>query len=283
MRAILLGPVCLSLLMASGCQMDTAAPAPVSDAMRVVSLDYCADQFVLKFVDRDNILAVSPDAAKYFSYMREAARGLPTVRPTAEEVLLLQPTVVVRSYGGGPYARRFFSAAGVEVVQLGFPASLDEVKHSIRTVAAQLDAPIKGQQLVNDMERRLRAVQAAEHPPVGLYVTPGGVTTGPGSLVHELLRSAGIDNYETRRGWRPLPLENLVYAEPDLIAAASFGQEHTHVDAWTLARHPRIRHLMATVPRVELAGAWTSCGGWFLLDAIEALAGASAGTMSPSP
>ena len=38
-------------------------------AQRVISLDYCADQYVLKFVDPENIVALSPDAEEPFSYL----------------------------------------------------------------------------------------------------------------------------------------------------------------------------------------------------------------------
>ena len=61
----------------------------------------------LKFVDRENILALSPDSMADWSYLRHYAAGLAQVRPTAENVLLLQPTLVVRSYGGGPHITRY--------------------------------------------------------------------------------------------------------------------------------------------------------------------------------
>ena len=87
---------------------------------RVVSLDYCADQFVLKMLPRTRILAVSPDAGKHFSYMRASAGGIRTVRPVAEDVLTIEPDLIVRSYGGGTYAAMFFERAGIPVLQIPF-------------------------------------------------------------------------------------------------------------------------------------------------------------------
>jgi len=85
--------------------------------MRIVSLDYCADQYVLKLADPESVLAISPDAVKDFSYLQDAAKSVPTVRPIAEDVLSLKPDLVVRSYGGGPNATSFFAQAGVPVLQ----------------------------------------------------------------------------------------------------------------------------------------------------------------------
>ena len=95
-RTILAALACL-LLSACSQVAERGADAP----RRIVSLDYCADQYVLKFADREDILALSPDAGKRFSYMRAAAEGIPTVRPRTADVLALQPDLVVRTYGGG--------------------------------------------------------------------------------------------------------------------------------------------------------------------------------------
>ncbi len=239
---------------------------------RVVSLDYCADQFVLRFVPREQIAAVSPDARKYFSYMRNTHTDIPAVRSTSEDVLALSPTTVVRSYGGGPGATAFFKRAGVDVVQLAYPSTLIEVRENIRRVASDLGNPEEGERVVQEFDRRLNALRETSEALTTLYTTPGGVTTGPGSLVHEMMLAAGLTNFEQSQGWRDLPLERLVYEQPERLANAAFGDKSTHVDPWTLARHPRARSLVRDTPGVELEGAWTSCGGWFLVDAVEALA-----------
>ena len=113
----------LSLAVIS-CARNANEPPQNAPGLGVVSLDYCADQFVLKFVDRENILALSPDATASFSYMKEAAIGLPTIRPRAEDVLLLKPEIVVRSYGGGPLASAFFERTGIKIVQIGYAGDL---------------------------------------------------------------------------------------------------------------------------------------------------------------
>lgn len=247
-----------------------AAAPPV--AQRIVSLDFCADQFVLKLADRDRILALSPDAAKSFSYLREAAAGLATVRPRAEDVLVLDPDLVVRSYGGGPNAAAFFEAAGVPVLQVGWAPDLEAVMAVVEEMAAGLGVPRRGAAVVAQMRARLAAVRPPADARRVLYVTPGGYTTGPGSLVHETLVAAGLENFEQQPGWRPLPLERLAYEQPETIAAAFFERFVTYPDAWSAARHPVARAQMQNGTVVPLAGAWTACGGWFVVDAVEALA-----------
>ncbi len=69
-------------LMGVACGAAAAGAAPLP---RVVSLDYCADQYVLALADREQILAVSPAAGAEYSYMAERAQGVPRARPTPED------------------------------------------------------------------------------------------------------------------------------------------------------------------------------------------------------
>ena len=251
-----------------------ANPAAGEDAKpsRIVSLDYCADQFVLRLADRDRILAVSPDAGKSFSYMRAAAHGLPRVRPRAEDVLLLGPDLVVRSYGGGPNIAAFLSRVGVGMAQVGAAESLDGVKRVLREMALALGEPERGEAIVAEMEVREAALRRRAGTETMLYLTPSGITTGPGTLQHEMMRTAGFRNFQRQPGWRTLPLERLAYERPDRVAAAFFSGQTTQLEAWSAMRHPLARKQMRELPVTSLPGAWTACGGWFLLDAIEALA-----------
>ena len=267
-RTILAALACL-LLSACSQVAERGADAP----RRIVSLDYCADQYVLKFADREDILALSPDAGKRFSYMRAAAEGIPTVRPRTADVLALQPDLVVRTYGGGHDIADFMKEPGVPVVQIGFPQSIAEVRDEVLRVGTELGKPDEAEKLVGDMDRRLKALAERSGPQREvLYMTPAGVTAGEGTLVHELFVAAGLENFQDRPGWNPLPLERLAYERPDLIAAAFFESKTNHVDNWSAARHPVARAQLRELPVVPLEGAWTSCGGWFLIDAVEALA-----------
>lgn len=249
--------------------VERGADAP----RRIVSLDYCADQYVLKFANREDILALSPDAEKRFSYMRAAAAGIPTVRPRTADVLALQPDLVVRTYGGGHDIANFMEKPGVPIVQIGFPQSIADVRAEVLRVGTELGKANEAAELVADMDRRLAALaNRSVSPRKVLYMTPAGLTAGEGTLVHELFVAAGLQNFQDRPGWNPLPLERLAYERPDLIAAAFFESATNHVDNWSAARHPVARAQLRELPVVALEGAWTSCGGWFLLDAVEALA-----------
>lgn len=257
--------------LAAALALLSSAAASANSPQRVVSLDYCADQFVLKLLPRDRILAVSPDADRDFSYMRDAALGLPQVRPVAEDILTIQPDLVIRSYGGGPRSVSFFERAGIPVLQVPFANNLEDIRTIILMLSEGLGVAERGEAVVAEMDRRLAAVRDSATPRSALYMTPTGVTSGSGTLIHEMLTAANLDNFQERAGWHSLPLERLAYEQPDMIAAAFFEVSTDHPNLWSAMRHPVAQRQISELPTVMLQGAWTSCGGWFLVDAIEAL------------
>ena len=119
---------------------------------------------------------------------------------------------------------------------------------------------------------RLAAISKRTDRKSALYVTPGGVTSGPGSMVHEMMKAAGLDNFEEQPGWRDIPLEKLAYEKPDVIAAAVFHRFENQPGSWSPMNHPMARQQLERQNVVQLEGAWTACSGWFIMDAIEALA-----------
>jgi iron complex transport system substrate-binding protein len=261
------------VMFAAACSRQTSQDAS-DGGVKIVSLDFCADQFVLKLADRENILALSPDAEAVFSYMREDARGVAKVRPRAEDILLLAPDIVVRTYGGGPNATAFFERAGIKVVQIAYAGDLDTVKQGILDAAEELGAAERGAALVTQMDMRLAALAPLNTGATILYMTSKGAVAGRGTLVGELLERAGYENFQAAPGWSSLPLERLAYESPDVIAAGFFDTSDMVSDMWTPSRHPVARRQLSGRPVIDLPSAWTACSGWFLLDALEALAAA---------
>ncbi|MEM9387044.1 MAG: ABC transporter substrate-binding protein [Pseudomonadota bacterium] len=268
----------------SAAVVDGSEPAPVAETgegteragapRRIISLDYCADQYVVGLVERDRILRVSPDATEQYSWVRDEARGLPSVHPRAEDVLILQPDLVVRFYGGGPNARTFLERAGVRVLQVPYVSTIADARRNLLELSAALGVAQRGQRLASLMDRRLAAIEPPPLPVEALYMTPSGVSAGSGTLINEMMQTAGLRNFQREPGWHPLPLERLAYERPGLLALAFFDTKTNHADAWSPSAHPVARRQLRELPSVSLDSAWVSCGGWFLVEAVEALAAA---------
>lgn len=245
---------------------------------RVVSLDYCADQYVIALVEPERIAGVSPAAGSKFSYLADRSKGLPRLRPTGEQVLLADPDIVVRQWGGGYNAAAYLDRFAIPVAQVGFGNDIDAIRTNLGTLGAALGATDKAEQLIEDMDTRLARIRARHVPesdrPRALYLTPGGATSGAGTFIHEMLVSAGVTNMGAeggKEGWQHISLEAIVLDPPDLIVGAFFDLEAHRVNYWSIARHSFVKDMMEKIPTVLIPGSQASCSAWFFVDAVEAI------------
>lgn len=256
------------LAVLAGCQSRAPLPAPHGAA----SIDFCADQMVLGLLPRHRIRAVSFEADSDTSFAAPRAAGLVRLRPQLEDIARLRPAVVVRSYGGDARLDRQLAAMGIKVVQLGFPASLAEARADMLRVGRELGAEREARARATGFERELAAARRTPAKGTALYVTPGDVTTGPGSLVAEVIEAAGYTPYRTAPGWGSLPVEDMVRRPPDAVFRAFFDSPRYQQDHWTSSRHPVVARATQGAREAEVPGAWLACGNWLMGHAVTELA-----------
>lgn len=235
----------------------------------IVSLDYCADQFVLALADREQILALSKDAERQFSYLRDKAAGIPKVRAAAEDVVALNPDIVVRSWGGDARALALYQRFGIRTVQIGYAEDVEGTGDLLREVASAIGQTVRAEAILSAAPK-----PAAPSGRKAVYVTPGGVSAGKDTMIESIMTHAGLENANTGTGWTSLPLESLVMEPPGLMLAAFFGFDDDATDRWSVSRHPVMQRLMAQAQVIDMDEARVSCGGWFVAEEAADIAAA---------
>ena len=270
----LLGLLAAALLPAPG----QAADAP----RRIVSLDLCTDQLMIELVPRERIAAVTHLAAdSSVSAIPESARGIAITHGGAEDVLRLDPDLVL----AGPFGVRgtvdLLQRLGRRVVIVPQPQDLSGVRAAVEAVAEAVGETAKGAALVADFDRRLAALASRNTgaDPAAVIYQIGGSVSGPGSLADAALAAAGFRNagssYRLTRGGQ-VPLEVLVADPPDLLVLTSTPREYRTVLADNL-RHPVIAILRRQHASIELPWHHWLCGTPHIIEAVERLAAARAG------
>ena len=243
-------------------------------APRVVSLDQCADQYVLALSPRSAIAGLSFRAEGGDSYLAAQAKDLPKRRATLESLLTVQPEVVVREWGGDAQLVRRLEARGVRVTTLADATDFDGVRANIRQAANALGEPERGEALIRGMDRDL--ARAGERPSgkTVAYLTPGGATAGPGTLVDAILRSAGLSNAEPGPGYRTLSLERLALQPPEALVLGFFDAFSLGRAWWSPARSGPMQAARGRA-LASLPGKVLSCPAWFAADGALTLAKAA--------
>lgn len=244
--------------------------APASRPQRIVSLNLCADQYLLALADRGQIAALTSLVRDpQMSAAAASAAGLPTTRGSAEDVLALRPDLLIASPGRSRAMARL-QERPMATLDLPPADRYADILAQIRLVAAAVGHPGRGEVLIARMNARLaRLPRPSARRPVAAYYQRRGYLTGTGTLVDDLMTRVGLTNLAATHGGAGLArlsLEEMALARPDFLIVETATDRV--VDQGTeMLHHP----VLAGIPRLKIPEAWTVCGGPAYVLAAEAL------------
>jgi len=251
------------------------ASLAASKVPRVLSLDSCADQYVLALAPRGAIVGLSHRAGAADSYMRAASVGLPRRRATVESLVAARPDVVVRHWGGDARLVAALDRRGMRTVRIDDAADFEAVRANVRRVALALDRKAVGEALIARMDQQLNAATGAWKGDSALYLTPGGYTAGSGTLIDTMLKAAGLSNAARGPFFSAVPLETLAMTPPRAVVLGFFDQTPTGSDRWGPGRHAALKRATRERTIASLPGAVVGCPAWFAAEGSLMLARAA--------
>ncbi|MCJ2181464.1 ABC transporter substrate-binding protein [Novosphingobium sp. 1949] len=238
------------------------APEKASEKVgprRIVSLNMCADEYLLALADRGQIAGLTRNAADpQMSAYAARTRGMRLLSGSAEEVLAIDPDLIV-----GMPARRsavVTALAGQRypTLDLASAKSLADIEEQMRAVSNAVGKPARGAAMIADMERALAALPRNGHGRVAAYYQRRGYLTGTGTLVDDLMHRVGLVNLAEKLhkpALSRLSIEELIAARPDFIIVES-ATDTVRDQGTEMLHHPALKD----IPRLTLPQAWTVCG-----------------------
>ena len=222
----------LSLGLAA-CAQDTTGESRGGEAApRVVSLNPCLDAILVEVAEPRQILALSHYSAdpKSSSIPQDVARRFGVTGGTVEEVLALEPDIVLASTFMAPATRAALDDLGVRVESFGSPTTVEESVAQVANLAELVGSSEAGEALAAEILESVSAGGSGVLKSAVLW-QPGGIVPGDQQLVSELLRAAGFTSHSAKLGLGQaeyLSLEQVVAAPPDvlLVAGQSRAQQH---------------------------------------------------------
>lgn len=214
--------------------LATPTAAQAEQPERIVSIGGAVTEIVYLLGGGGALVAVDST-----SLYPAAARALPDVgymrQLAAEPILALRPSLVLAVEDSGPPAvLDQLRAAGVRLVEVPDPPSIDGVLQKIAVVAEAIGRPDEGERLRATLATQLRTLSAAvagtaERPSVlfllsigtGAPLAAGRETAADGIIALAGGRNA-VDGFA---GYKPLSAEATVAAAPDVILLTAQGLE----------------------------------------------------------
>lgn len=251
--------------------------APTTDQKlpTVVSINLCADQLILAFADDRQILSLSNlshDPAG--SIYADAARRFSTNSGQVEEILPLNPDIVIAGQFTSRYTLQLLESVGLRVEILPIADSMDSLQQNVLDVTTWLERPTLGEQEVQRMRHQLSALSAVTEPkPRAAVYDPNGYTVGDNSLRGQTLSLAGWHNVATDTGiesYGSLSLESLIRLQPDAMFESPYSP-----DTWSrgqaLSVHPAIKNRGLKTKVIRIPSSHTICGGPWTVDLVKTL------------
>lgn len=215
---------------------------------RIASLNICIDQLLWELVPRERLVSISYlTADPIWSPIAEQVKGMPVNHGLAEEIVPLKPDVIFAGEFDAPTAIELLKKLDMRVERLSLPRTLGDINTQILQLAKFIGANEKAQQMVNNIDRQVAALQTVNNgkvPLTAFWYSSNGVVIGDGTLEHELMQLAGLRNLAAERGmfgFNQLDLELLLSAKPQILIV-----EESQDDAFSLAReylsHPALQH-----------------------------------------
>lgn len=188
------------------------------------------DTMLLGVVTADHLAgATAADRDPAISYIAEDTKDIPLTVPLmgapAELIAQAKPDLIIASTYTKQDDLALYETMGIPVVVVKGPVNLEEVKESVRLIAAAAGEKERGERVVSRMEEKLaeadRVLSGVTGPRPKVYLISQMTRWGgPGSMYDELVTRARLDNaigLAGARNGQSVSLEMLYKVDPDLF------------------------------------------------------------------
>jgi iron complex transport system substrate-binding protein len=201
------------------------AGSAVFPPRRIASLSLATDEILLALVPAERIAALTylADDPRFSNVVVEARTVRHRVRANAEQVIALQPDLILLAAYTSAATKDLLYQAGVALFEFHLYDSLDGIQQNILAVGQAVGEEEHARDLVEEMDRQLETLKvrlAGVSRLRVLYYAAGGFTAGSGTTMDDLITRAGGRNLATEAGiqqFKKISLETLVALNPEAI------------------------------------------------------------------
>ena len=236
-----------------------------SAAARIASLNLCTDEYALLLAEPQQVVSVSylsQDPLE--SPLWRLARAYRGNRGSLEDVLTLNPTLVLTMGGGGRATRMLAARLHIRALDVPYANSLDDVERNLRTVAAAFGDSERAKPWIAEIEKLRRT--APPRASDAIWVSGRGDSLAPGSLGDQWLRLAGYQQRALPGG--RVTLETLLTHPPKVLIKGNYRAGQMSGGTQWL-EHPIVRH--AGARQIVTDGRRWTCMGPLMIPEIQRL------------
>lgn len=209
--------------------LASGTAAGAASAGRIMSMNLCSDLLLLQLAPRARIVSVSHLAHEGAAVLfpgRDA--GIAVNHGAAEDIVNLQPDLILVGDTSTPMTRRLARRVGARVVEVRSANSLADARRVLLKLGDDIGETARARALAQKMDAELAALAA--HPPAHrlrvVAWSGGAFIPGQGTLVNDIIAAAGAVNIAALPGLSTstFGVEQLLAADPDALL---YGRERS--------------------------------------------------------
>lgn len=244
-----------------------AAPLP-----RVVSLNMCADPYLMAFAAPEQVRAItiqSQDPA--LSPFAETAQRHRATRGTVEEILQLKPDIVIASPFGQSLRQSLLRAQGIEVLRIAAANNYQQARQEILRIGEAIGRADAARAYLAALDARLDKVTPRDPRPRILPLQRRGFTVGENNILGDIIAlSGGRLAHNQTAHFTPIGLEAAVALDSDFVLTTD-RRHHPDDRGSEFLAHPALAARFDASQWLSLESNLVTCAGATTPLAVEAL------------
>jgi iron complex transport system substrate-binding protein len=254
-----------------------ATLAPAQALPRVMSLNLCADAYLMHFAAKTQVVALTPQSRDAnLSAMAETAQSYPISDGQIESIAALAPDLVIVSSYSDPLRNRLIEKLGIPLLVQNAANGFGAARAEMLSLGDAIGRPRQAAAYVKQLEAQLAALKPVPHRPRILPLQRRNLTVGRGHILDEIIALAGglnVGRQISAQTMGRVSLETALAHSPDyiLVNARADGFRGPDSRGMEFLTHPALARRYSAEQRLWIDNNLLVCAGATTPLAVETL------------
>ena len=236
---------------------------------RVVSLNLCADAYLMAFAKPEQILGLTQQSSDpTLSAFVEEASNFPVSGGRMANILEQQPDIIIINNYSPPPNKALMDRLGIKIVKLDAANSYQTARTEILQLGKAIHRLEDAKAYLAQLDKELEDAQHTKltYMPSIINYQRRGIVVGETHILDDIIQLAGAQNLgrDTGRTIGPMSLENLIRLQPDYVLSISENDEQTLKSqdrGSEILSHPALQKMFSAERHIYIPQNLTVCAG----------------------
>ncbi|MEC7185064.1 MAG: ABC transporter substrate-binding protein [Pseudomonadota bacterium] len=236
---------------------------------RVVSLNLCADAYLMAFAKPEQILGLTQQSSDpTLSAFVEEASNFPVSGGRMSNIIEQHPDIIIINNYSPPPNKALMDRLGIKIVKLDAANSYQSARTEILQLGKAIHRLEAAKAYLAQLDKELEDARHTKltYMPSIINYQRRGIVVGETHILDDIIQLAGAQNLgrDTGRTIGPMSLENLIRLQPDYVLSISENDEQTlkaHDRGSEILSHPALQKIFSAERHIYIPQNLTVCAG----------------------